>query len=310
MLKAIQDYLHYLKVERNYSTHTLVAYQTDLLQFLDFCAGELNCLRGDTSLHKIDRWLIRFWLAALAEQGMKKSSITRKTASLRSFFNYAIKRGYVDKNPARLLVVPKKDQVLPKTVSPDVMIRMIEQIETDTAEGIQIKAILELFYSSGVRLNELIQLNIEDVNLETSQITVMGKGAKQRINPIGSNAVKALRKHIKIREQLFGTKTDKDARHALFLAPHGQRLYAKAVQRIVEKCLQKVSEVQPKSPHVLRHTFATHLLNRGADIRMIKELLGHSSLANTQIYTHTSVEHLHAVYQTAHPRAKLTHNLS
>jgi tyrosine recombinase XerC len=310
MLKAVQNYLQYLKVERNCSKHTLISYQTDLFQFLDFCTDELDCEREEVRLHLIDRALIRIWLASISERGLKKSSITRKTAALRSFFKYAAKRGYVDKNPAQLLVVPRKDRVLPRTVTPEVMNRMIEQIETKTARGVQTKAILELFYSTGVRLNELLQLNTEDVNLNASQVTVIGKGAKRRIIPFGTNAEKELKNHLKTREQLFGKWTDKDARNALFLAPHGQRLHPRAVQRMVKKWLQKVSEVQPKSPHVLRHTFATHLLDRGADIRIIKEFLGHSSLASTQIYAHTSVGHLHAVYETAHPRAKSTHNLS
>lgn len=310
MLEAIHNFLNYLKVERNYSEYTLISYKTDLLQFLCFCSDELDCEKENVALDNIDRLLIRTWMASLSEQGLKKSSVARKTASLRSFFNYTAKRGYVDKNPARLLVVPKKDRVLPKTVTPEAMNRMIDQVETESPRGIQTKAILELFYSTGIRLSELVQLNVEDVNFTGSQITVMGKGAKQRIVPIGKNAAKELKRYLKIREQLFGTKTDKDANKALFLALHGQRIYSRAVQRMVEKWLRKVSEVQPKSPHVLRHTFATHLLDKGADIRVIKELLGHSSLASTQVYTHTSVEHLHNVYETAHPRAKSTHNLS
>lgn len=310
MLKAIHKYLHYLDVERNFSEHTITSYKTDLLQFSTFCSAELGCDQEEVALHQIDRFQIRSWLGHLSEQELKKSTIARKTATLRSFFNYATKRGFVDKNPAKLLVMPKQDQPLPKTVTPEAMNRMLARVETETARGIQTKAILELFYTTGIRLNELIQLNITDLNLTKSQITVLGKGSKQRIVPVGEKAVQSLKRHLQVRKELWGIQTDADARKALFIAAHGQRMYSRAVQRLVKKWLQKVSEIQPKSPHVLRHTFATHLLDRGADIRVIKELLGHASLASTQVYTHTSVERLHAVYETAHPRAKSNHKLS
>jgi site-specific recombinase XerD len=163
---------------------------------------------------------------------------------------------------------------------------------------------LELFYGTGIRLSELVGLNLDDIDLELKQIKVLGKGSKQRIVPIGSQALKAIKNHLSVRVHLYGKRTDGDARKAVFLAAGGQRLYARAVQRLVENYLTRTSEVTQKSPHVLRHSFATHLLDRGADIRVIKELLGHASLAATQVYTHTSVERLKNVYENAHPRAK------
>src|SRR5699024_7446799 len=215
----------------------------------------------------------------LSDENLKKSSIARKVASVRSFFSYCFKRGMIKKNPAQLLIVPKTEKPLPKTATPEDMHRMIEAAAGNRIESMQSRSILELFYSSGIRLSELTQLNIDDINLPSAQIMVMGKGGKQRIVPIGSFAKKSLKKHLTNRTQLFGVQTDKDAKKAVFLAAHGQRIYTRAVQRIVKKYLKQVSEITQKSPHVLRHSFATHLMDNGADIRVIKELLGHASLA-------------------------------
>lgn len=235
---------------------------------------------------------------------MAKSSIARKVAAVRSFFKYSFKRGMVEQNPAHLLIVPKKDQPLPKTANSEDLSRMMELAPGDNPRSAQDRAILELFYSTGIRLSELVSLDIDEVNFDLKQVKVMGKGAKQRIVPLGSSSVTALKRHLQTRKELYGTRTDRDARSALFLAAHGQRIYPRAVQRLVNDYLTRASEVTQKSPHVLRHSFATHLLDRGADIRVIKELLGHSNLASTQVYTHTSVERLKNVYELAHPRAK------
>ncbi len=308
MKKAIDKYLRYLKIEKNCSSHTIISYRTDLKQFEEFCTQQFNCEKDAISFHNTDRLHIRLWLGQLADEGNKKSTIARKMAAIRSFFNYCFKRGLIEKNPAQLLIVPKKDRSLPKTTTPQDIARMMELPDGENPRSIQEKAILELFYSTGIRLSELVQLNLSDLEIKSAQITVMGKGAKQRIAPVGSPALGTMNQHLAGRENLFGPKTDADARKALFLASHGQRMYARAVQRLVEKYLMRTSEVTQKSPHVLRHSFATHLLDRGADIRIIKELLGHASLASTQIYTHTSVERLKKVYSQAHPRAKQEHS--
>ena len=180
---------------------------------------------------------------------------------------------------------------------------MMELAPGDNPRSAQDRAIMELFYGTGIRLSELTGLNLGDVDMNLNQVKVLGKGAKQRIVPLGSKASESLKAHLSSRERLFGNKTDEDARKAVFLAPGGQRIYARAVQRMVKDYLQRASEVTQKSPHVLRHSFATHLLDKGADIRVIKELLGHANLAATQVYTHTSVERLKNVYDLAHPRA-------
>lgn len=304
MKELIEKYLKYLQVERNASPHTITSYKNDLTSFQEFVTQQLESGAEDVDVRSVNRLTIRLWLGALSDEGLAKSSIARKVASLRSFFKYAFKRGHVEKNPAHLLVVPKKDRTLPKTVTPDDMTRMLNNVETDSAKGLQDRAILEVFYGTGIRVSELVGLNLTDVDLRSGQIIVAGKGNKQRIIPLGKTAVEILTEFKKQRMALYGKNTDSDARKAMFLAPSGQRIYPRSVRYMVEKYLKKESEVTQKSPHVLRHSFATHMLDNGADIRLIKEFLGHANLAATQVYTHTSVERLKNVYEQAHPRAK------
>lgn len=304
MKTAITKYLRFLNIERNASPHTILSYENDLNQFLEFCAGHFGTKEGAVFLNDIRRVTIRLWLGELSEQGLAKSSISRKVAALRSFFKYTFKRGLVEQNPAHLLVVPRKERPLPKTANIEDLNRMMELAPADTAKSTQDRAILELFYGTGIRLSELVNLDETDIDFKLSQVKVIGKGSKQRIVPLGGRALEFLKKHLQSKKDLYGERTDADARKALFLAAGGQRIYQRAVQRIVKDYLQRSSEVTQKSPHVLRHSFATHLLDKGADIRVIKELLGHSNLASTQVYTHTSVERLKNVYEQAHPRAK------
>lgn len=304
MKSAISKYLRYLKIERNASPHTITSYETDLGQFLRFAAAFFETDEDDVSLEQVERLTIRLWLGELSDQGLAKSTIARKVAAIRSFFKYCFKRGMIQQNPAHLLIVPKQDKPLPKTATPEDIDRMMDIADGESPGEIQDKAILELFYSTGIRVSELVGLNTGDFNIDLKQIKVTGKGAKQRIVPVGGQALKSLQKHLNTRKELFGERTDADARQAMFLAAGGQRLYQRAVQRMVKDFFTRVSEVTQKSPHVLRHSFATHLLDKGADIRVIKELLGHANLAATQVYTHTSVERLKNVYELAHPRAK------
>lgn len=304
MKKAIDKYLRYLKVERNASSHTITSYENDLSQFFDFCLAHFDEDENQLNPNLIERITIRLWLGELSERGLAKSSIARKVAAIRSFFKYCFKRGIVEQNPAHLLIVPKKDKPLPKTASKEDLNRMMELAEGNSLESTQNRAILELLYGTGIRLSEMVSLNEEDVNFTLNQIKVLGKGAKQRIVPFGKRAKEALENHLTDKAKLYGERTDADARKAVFIAASGQRIYPRAVQRIVKDYLQRASEVTQKSPHVLRHSFATHLLDQGADIRVIKELLGHANLAATQVYTHTSVERLKNVYEVAHPRAK------
>lgn len=304
MEKMIEKYLRYLKIERNASVHTITSYKNDLTSFNNFCKTQFEIAPSNVDINLITRLTLRLWLGNLSEEGLAKSSIARKVAALKSFFKYCFKRGYIEKNPAHLLVIPKKEKTLPKTVTPDDIVRLLESIDISSPQGLQDRAILEILYSTGIRVSELVSLNILDIDLRSSQISVIGKGNKQRMIPIGSTAHRIMKEFLRERSKLYGKRTDADAHRALFLAASGQRIYDRSIRHTVERYLKIHSEVTQKSPHVLRHSFATHMLDNGADIRIIKEFLGHSNLAATQIYTHTSVERLKKVYEQAHPRAK------
>ncbi|PWN07480.1 tyrosine recombinase XerC [Rhodohalobacter mucosus] len=304
MTDQIEKYIGFLKVERNASEHTITSYRTDLEQFVSFLSEELGQDSFSIDPGNIQRIDIRLWLGKLNEEGFSRNSIARKTASLRSFFKYLFTRGVIEKNPAHLLIVPKAEKRLPKTVQPEEISRMMELASADDAKTVQHRAILELFYSTGMRLSELTGLNVDDIDLRAAQVKVTGKGNKQRIIPLGGEAIKACKNHLKSREELFSSKTDGNDYKAMFIAPRGRRMYPRQVQNIVKHYLLQTSEITQKSPHVIRHSFATHMLDAGADIRIIKEFLGHASLGATQIYTHTSVERLKNVYSKAHPRAE------
>ncbi|TVQ03824.1 MAG: tyrosine recombinase XerC [Balneolaceae bacterium] len=305
MKELIAKYLRYLSVERNASKHTILSYKNDLNQLLRYTSAERGVDVTSVDINRIDRLTIRLWLGSLSEDGMAKNTIARKVASLRSFFKYCFKRGYIQKNPAHLLIVPKKEQRLPKTVLPEDIHHMMELASGDDPVIVQDRAILELFYSTGIRLNELIVLNITDIDLQNKQLIVQGKGNKQRIVPLGQHAITACTKHLKSRKKLLNSKSTSGDLKALFIAPRGARMNHRKVQRTIRDYFMRVSEITQKSPHILRHSFATHMLDAGADIRLIKEFLGHANLSSTQVYTHTSVEHLRKVYSKAHPRAEL-----
>lgn len=305
MTELIEKYLRYLKVERNSSKHTITSYKKDLSQLQEFVSETLGKEIDSIDVSKIDRLLIRLWLGELSEKEMSRNTIARKVASTRSFFKYCYKRGLIEKNPAHMLIIPKKVKRLPKTVQPGEIEEMMKLTDGKTPEKRQDKAILELFYTSGMRLSELIGLNVRDLDFSKKQVTVLGKGNKQRTVPLGEKALQACRKHLETRVQFLRTDSDGDARKALFLAPNGLRIYPRKIQRMVKDYLVKTSEVTQKSPHVLRHSFATHMLDSGADIRIIKEFLGHADLSSTQVYTHISVERLKNIYKQAHPRAEL-----
>lgn len=304
MKMLIDKYLRYLQVEKNASPYTVTSYKNDLNNFLNFCAEQEQIEVEQIEVNSVSRLTIRLWLGELSDEGLAKSSIARKVAALRSFFKYCFKRGYIEKNPAHLLVVPKKEKILPKTVTTHDIDRLLDSIDISTPKGLQDRAILEIFYGTGIRVSELTGLNITDIDIHSQQILVTGKGNKQRVIPLGNSALEIIKSFLKVRVQLYGSRTDSDARRALFLAASGQRMYDRSVRHMVEKYLKLHSEVTQKSPHVLRHSFATHMLDNGADIRIIKEFLGHANLAATQVYTHTSVERLKNVYEQAHPRAK------
>ncbi len=299
----LERFTRYLEIERNASSKTVEAYQRDIQQFLRFCCAEWEIEPERLDYNRIDRLMIRLWLGSLMSTRPAKSTLARKTASIRSFLKFAFKRGLIRHNPAHLLMNPKKEHRLPKTVRPEELGLMMESIDTEKPSGKRDLAIMELLYSTGMRLSELVGLNAADVDLNRKRVKVFGKGARERIIPFGNPAANALGGYLAERPLLVSKKTDRNDHQALFLSDSGKRVYPRLIQRKVSLYLSRVSEVSQKSPHVLRHSFATHLLDRGAGIRVIKELLGHADLAATQIYTGTSVEHLRKVYKTAHPRA-------
>jgi site-specific recombinase XerD len=317
MKEAVNKYLKYLKVEKNSPETTISSYKRDLNQLIEYLADK--GLESD-DLDQIHKAHLRLWIGYLHQLGLKKSTIQRKIAATKSFFKFAFKRGHALKNVSQFLISPKSEKRIPKFIGQndinkalnhafdedfdDKQSGEIDSNQIKVASQYQTKAIIELFYSTGIRLSELTGLNINDVDLRLNQVQVLGKGRKQRIVPFGKAASEAIQHHLKFRELLVSNKTTGQDVNSLFLTVRGRRIYPRAVQRLVQNFLEEHSEATQKSPHALRHSFATHLLDAGADIRVIKELLGHSSLATTQIYTSTSSESLKKLYKNAHPRAE------
>jgi tyrosine recombinase XerC len=287
MNRHIDKFLTYLEIEKNYSPHTLLNYRVDLTEFFQFL--------GTTDLERVDYLFLRRYLASLREKKLKPRSMSRKLSSLRSFYKFMNREGYLKDNPAALLMSPKLDKTLPKFLSEDEMKAFIESPDTGSEAGLRDRAILETLYSTGIRVSELVGLNIDTVDLIGSIAKVAGKGKKERLVPIGSKAADAIRAYLNKRRATT---------QALFLNKSGRRLTARSIFNITEKYIKQVSATKNISPHVLRHSFATHMLDRGADLRSVQELLGHASLSTTQIYTHVTTERLKKIYDKAHPRAK------
>lgn len=297
MQKSVRSFLEYLEVERNYSPNTLRSYDSDLRHFASYLLS--NKVRA---LEDVRKDLLRRYLNSLLDEGLTKKSIARKIASLRSFFRYARRHKIVTTNPTLTLISPKLEKRLPSFLNESAVNRLFDAIDTSTSLGRRDAAILELFYSTGMRLNELIQLNVDDVDFSQGIVKVTGKGSKQRILPVGRRALQAIRAYDTDRRKLVQDHKEGKGQAALFLTQKGARCYPEAVIRIVKSYIGKISELEKRSPHVLRHTFATHLLNRGADLRAVKELLGHESLSTTQVYTHVSTEQLKKTYRQSHPK--------
>ncbi len=313
MEREIRDFAQYLKVERGATGHTLRNYLSDLRQFVKFLAsqsGDSERRGGGASedLHlvlphgpphridKIDYLGIRSYLVELHRQGLKKSSMARKLAVLRSFFKYLRREGLLKANPAKLVNIPRQDKPLPSFLTVDQATALMDSPTSRDRFSLRDKAILETFYSTGIRLSELVGLNIEDIDFDSGLARIRGKGKKERIVPIGSKAIEAIKKYLEVKGAAQG--------QAIFLNRAGARLTARSVARIVKRYLSRVG-LPEASPHGLRHSFATHLLEEGVDLRSIQELLGHSSIATTQRYTHLNADQLMAIYDKAHPRAKM-----
>ncbi|HEX7052119.1 MAG TPA: tyrosine recombinase XerC [Longimicrobiales bacterium] len=300
---AVADYLRHLEDGRQLSPHTVAAYRRDLREFTAFLAtyygGEAWNWAG------VDRLALRAFLGALSRRGLARRSISRKLSAVRSLFRYLHREEIVEANPARALRSPRTERHLPAWLGQDDIARVFTLAENRAAEGgflgARNLAILEVFYSTGIRLSELRQLDLADIDLIGDQIRVRGKGRKERIVPLGRAAVTALRRYEPRRAELL--RRSGGDRKAVFLSVRGRRLSARQLQQIVRAALDAVAENAGLSTHSLRHSFATHLLDAGADLMAVKELLGHASLSTTRIYTHTSKERLKRVYDRAHPRA-------
>ena len=305
MDEFITQFLDHLRYERNVSSHTLRNYESDLTQFFDFLApADSNGKRNYPELADIDHITIREWMATLHAAQKKKSSIARKLAALRTFFQFAVREGLLELNPARLISTPRQEKKLTKHLSIEEAIRFIETPDVETDLGKRDRAMLELMYATGVRVAELTTLNLADVDFHNRLLRVTGKRRKQRIVPFGDPAGKALREYLNIRDQfLLSAPLSKRDEEALFLNYQGTRITTRSVGRMVEKYIRICAPLHNISPHALRHSFATHLLDSGADLRDIQELLGHARLSTTQVYTHVSMEKLIEVYDKAHPKA-------
>ncbi len=305
MQKYIADFLHHLKYERNLSAHTLRNYESDLGQFYDHLApSDKNDKRRQVDLHAIDNLTIRDFMATLYEKSKKKSSIHRKVAALRTFFRFLCREGVLEVNPAQLVSSPRVERKLPNHLSIQEMIRFIEAPDVETVLGKRDRAMLELLYASGVRVSELVGLNLRDIDFPNQTLRVKGKGRKERIVPFGEHARQAIESYLGVRgELLVEAEADRVDPLAVFINYQGTRITTRSVGRMVDKYVKTCSDIHHISPHSLRHSFATHLLDAGADLRTIQELLGHARLSSTQVYTHVSMDKLIEVYDKAHPKA-------
>ncbi len=305
MQRYIDEFLQHLKYERNLSEHTLRNYASDLEQFYDHIAPpDKEGKRPEVDIRAIDNLTIREFMASLYAQQKKKSSIHRKIAALRTFFRFLCREGIVEVNPARLVASPRVERQLPNHLTIQEMIRFIETPDTETVLGKRDRAILELLYASGVRVSELVNLNLTDIDFAHQTLRVKGKGRKERIVPFGDHARKALEDYLGVRgELLIEADPEKADPLALFMNYQGTRITTRSVGRMVDKYVKLCADIHHISPHALRHSFATHLLDAGADLRTIQELLGHARLSTTQQYTHVSTDKLMEVYDRAHPKA-------
>ncbi len=306
----ITNYLDYLRLQKNASPHTLRNYASDLQQFLDFLTHtpEGNP-RPEPELSQVDNLTIREFLGALYQKGNKKPSVARKLATLRSFMKFLSVQGSIESNPAKLVSSPKLESRLPDYMTLESVTDLIESPDTSSDLGKRDRCILELLYGSGLRVSELVGLNLGDISLTEGLLRVVGKGRKERIIPFGSRASEAMQEYLSVRgRKVRGTpaahtRKGKPAGEAVFLNFRGGRLTGRSIGNIVDHHVGKLAQRLRVHPHTLRHTFATHMLSAGADLRAIQELLGHESLSTTQKYTHVSVEQLVRVYQSCHPRA-------
>lgn len=298
MLESLADeFLIYIKAGKNYSLKTFESYGLDLGEFLQFLEEE-----GISGFDQVDHLLARKYLARLKNKDLAKSSIARKLSCIRSFFKYLCRQGYLSTNPVLGIASPKREKRLPQFLYKNEIVTLLDQPNSASLLGIRDRAILEIFYSSGLRLQELVGLTMSDLDLSRGYLRVFGKGAKERLVPLGGAAERALQFYLTEVRPRLATGNQPQSQH-VFLNYRGTRLSGRSVERMLDKYLREMAFNRKISPHSLRHTFATHLLENGADLRVVQELLGHVDISTTQIYTHLTKERVRAVYLRSHPRA-------
>lgn len=294
----IDTFLEMLSVEKDFSPHTCRAYRKDLEQFSAYLHGKLEGKTGP-DVHEVDGLVIRSYLGFLHKRH-KKTTIARKLSALRSFFRFLVKKGLITKNPAETVLTPKRGRPVPNYLPVDEAFRLLDGVQGNSVLALRNRAILETLYSTGLRVSELVGMDIQDVDFDRGMVRVLGKGNKERLAPVGKKALRCMRVYLDKRNQ-GETMCDSDSA-PLFLNRLGGRLSSRSVARLLDKVVRELGLLRPITPHGLRHTFATHMLDAGTDLRMVQELLGHASLSTTQRYTHVSIDRLMEVYDKAHPR--------
>lgn len=296
----IGDFLDYLTYERNVSPNTIAAYRDDLESFIGFlCNDYFTMGREQLELGRVDHLTVRSYLAHLSRRNLSRASTARHLSALRTFFKYLVREGITEANPARTVATPKRERHLPTVMQTSEVALLLEQPDTSTTLGVRDAAFLELMYASGLRISELVGIDIDDIELRARLVKVHGKGSKERIVPFGSKAEAAVRAWLAVRSEIVHDIDEQ----AIFVNYRGQRITTRSVRRLFDDYIRQAALRSGISPHTLRHSFATHLLNAGADLRGIQELLGHASLSTTQKYTHLNDSQLMAVYKKSHPRA-------
>ncbi|HNU15552.1 MAG TPA: tyrosine-type recombinase/integrase [Chitinophagaceae bacterium] len=292
----IQSFLDYLKFEKRYSFHTLTSYTTDLIEFFDYAEIQF----GATALKDITSAFVRSWLASLKDKGLSSKSLNRKISSLKSFFKYHMKTGAIESTPMDKVISPKIGKRLPVFVKEEDTRMLLETLNSAAEDwkSLNAKMLVIIFYATGMRLSELINLSENQIDFSREQIKVLGKGNKERVIPVSREVIAAIRNYQQLKNKEF-----EGMNNSLLVTERGKKLYPRYAWKLVNQVLGEASTLDKKSPHVLRHTFATHLMNNGADLNAVKELLGHSSLASTQVYTHNTIEKLKDIHKKAHPKA-------
>jgi len=292
----IQSFLDYLKFEKRYSFHTLTSYNTDLIEFFDYAETQF----GATALKDTTSAFVRSWLASLKDKGLSSKSLNRKISSLKSFFKYHMKTGAIESTPMDKVISPKIGKRLPVFVKEEDTRMLLETLNSAAEDwkSLNAKMLVIIFYATGMRLSELINLSENQIDFSREQIKVLGKGNKERVIPVSREVIAAIRNYQQLKNKEF-----EGMNNSLLVTERGKKLYPRYAWKLVNQVLGEASTLDKKSPHVLRHTFATHLMNNGADLNAVKELLGHSSLASTQVYTHNTIEKLKDIHKKAHPKA-------